>query len=217
MLRNYSAGSIYNSWLGVLENASQTTQQNLLLLRGMETPPPHLLLPPHSTPSLFSFLPFSPKNTWDLSTPGTGVLGCQDPPPPQLQLRAGAAAHCRGLLLLPQLSPSPEDAQSRHGGMVVFTRGCCPLVEGQWWWGGCRSERPCRGEGDTRSSWPSRRWQGQNVPAPAQPCKGQGLAARLLPPGPGTGPAPKTRAAFPHPSWAEPYRVQLALEHPPWG
>lgn len=34
--------------------------------------------------------------------------------------------------------------------------------------------RPCHGEGDTRTLWPSRRWQGQNVPGLAQPCEGRG-------------------------------------------
>lgn len=66
-LSNYSAGIIYSSWPCLLENASQTTRQNLLLARGMETspPPPH----PRLCSSPFSFLPFNLKN-----------VGCPLPP-----------------------------------------------------------------------------------------------------------------------------------------
>lgn len=149
-------GIIYSSWPRALENAAQTIRQNLLLARATETHPQPLLCS-----SSLSFLPFSPKMMGPFAS-AAGLLGT--PCPVQLTALRGhpgpAAPFCSigGLPLPPALSVP--------GGCSVPSRW--PSRQLRLLSGG-----PGVGGGDTRSLWPSRRWQGQNVPGLAQPCEGR--------------------------------------------
>lgn len=118
--------SIYSSWPRALENASQTTQQNLLLARGTETSSP---TPP--APLSFPFCPLVPE-LWDPSAVGTGVGGHLLLQPRALQGTGTFTPQLMALQPLPATSwgvaPSPsalpilEDAWSLHGGHGLCSR-----------------------------------------------------------------------------------------------
>lgn len=129
MLRNYSAGSIYNSWLGVLENASQTTQQNLLLLRGMETPPHTSYSHPTRPPLSFPFCPSVPKTRGTSLPQALGCWGARTPPPPNCSSEQGQQRIAGGCSFSPSsprlrrmLSPDTAGRWSSLEAVVLWWR-----------------------------------------------------------------------------------------------